>query len=956
MGDRDESALRFEVLGPLRVWRGESAIDAGPVQQRVVLAVLLLRANRPIGRQSLIDAVWGEGAPVYAVNLVQRHISGLRRSLNLHADGDVRLTWTEAGYLLTVPADRLDLASFEVALRTVREARSRGDPATAVAAMREASLLWRGPVCDGLTSPWLDAERDRLAELHLDALEERIDSDLASGDHANAIIELRRLVSEHPLRERLTALLMRALYRSGRQAEALEAYTKARRYLSEELGIDPGEPLRRLHQQILTADPELSGTSGEAVAGIGASAARRPALAQLPHGLREFVGRKAEIDRLNSLLEEDDGRLAGATVIAAISGTAGVGKTSLAVTWAHQLRDRFPDGQVYANLRGFDPAGTPTEPAKAIRGFLDAFAIPSDEIPADPDDQAALYRSTLADRRVLIVLDNARDADQVRPLLPGSPGCLVIVTSRDRLISLVALDGAYAVALDLLSNIEARQLLTSRWGVGRVAAEPTAVDEIVTGCAGLPLALSVIAARAAMNPTFTLGSVAHELREARGNLDVFDGGDRTTNVRAVFACSYQGLSAPAAKLFRLLSLHGGPDISCRAVASLAALPSGAARATLAELARASLVTERVSSRYVMHDLLRAYAGELAGRLDPPADRHAAIIRVLDHYLHSTVLAAERLLRYRDDPVELPPPAAGVRPERPIDQLDAAKWLTVEEPVLLAAVRQASRTGLDRHTWQLAWAVAHHLFRRGHWHEAAAVGRAALDAAKHLSDLRGLAVNHGCVAFAYIRLGRYDDADRHLRQAFDLFRELSDPMGLAHAHRSTAFALDRQGRYQEALVHAEKALELFHESGHEAGEAKAFNAIGWFHSQLGDQNIALHYCSRALELQQKIDDRLNESDTQDSLGRAYFRLGRYPEAVVHYGRAVALYQEFGDLYNVADTQISLGDSQHASGDATSARASWERALTVLDHMDHPDASRVRDRIRSLTRAPADRLLD
>ncbi|GAA1655741.1 AfsR/SARP family transcriptional regulator [Actinoplanes couchii] len=918
----DEPGLRFAILGPLRVSRRGTPVRLGPVQQRVVLAVLLLRANRPVARQSLIDAVWGEEPPAYAVNLVQRHASGLRRALG------VRLTWTDAGYTLTVPPGCLDLAEFEAALGRARAARDGDDPATAAGAFRAAAALWRGPVCAGLSSPWLDAERDRLAEVRLDADEDRLDAEISAGEHAGSILELRRLAARHPLRERLTTLLMLALSRSGRQADALAVFTAARTRLRDELGVDPGEPMRLMHRRILTG----AGAGDTTPAGAG------PVAAQLPRPVREFVGRSGELGCLDSLLDDDRGCLA------AISGTAGVGKTTLAVTWAHRVRHRFPDGQLYVNLHGFDPTGRATEPAKAIRGFLDALAVPPDRIPTDPEALSALYRSLLADRRMLVLLDNARDAAQVRPLLPGSPGCLVVVTSRDRLLGLVAGDGAYPVPLDLLPESTARQLLGRRLGDGSLRAEPSAIDEIIAGCAGLPLALTVVAARAAMSPALPLSAVAGELREARGNLDVFDGGDPATDVRAVFACSYEALSSGAACLFRLLSVHAGPDVSSRAAASLAAESPAAARAGLAELTRANLVTERAPGRFTMHDLLRAYARELTGRLDSPRFRQDALVRVLDHYLHSADRAGTLLLPHRDDPVTLPPPSPGVRPEQPDGHEAAGRWFTVEEPVLLAAVRQASREGHDRHTWQLAWALAHPLFRRGHWQDAAAIGQAALDAARRLGDPRGLAVSHGGVAYACIRLERYHDAYLHLHEVFELYRGLDDPIGMAHAHRSTAWALDRQDRFREALTHVHRALHLFRQAGHSTGEARCLNAIGWFHYRLADPEKALDHCRRALDLQEKIGDRFDMGDTLDSLGRILHRLGRLGEAADCFRQAIDLYRELGDSYNTADTSVSLGDSRHAAGDLDGAREKWRTALAIFERLGHPDADGVRARMR------------
>jgi NB-ARC domain len=420
---------------------------------------------------------------------------------------------------------------------------------------------------------------------------------------------------------------------------------------------------------------------------------------QLPPAVRHFAGRKAELAALaGQLLEAAD-----TVVISAVGGTAGVGKTALAVYFAHQVADHFPDGQLYVNLRGFDPTGLPVAPAEAIRGFLDAFGVPAERLPVAVEAQAALYRSVLAGRRVLVVLDNARDAEHVRPLLPGSPGCMVLVTSRNQLTSLIAADGARPVDLDLLTIAEARQLLACRLGADRVAAEAPAVEEIITCCARLPLVLSIVAARAATHPQFPLASLADELRGARGSLHAFPAGDAAADPRAVFSWSYQQLSPQAARLFRLLGLHPGPDISTHAAASLAASPTGQARAWLCELTRAHLVTERSPGRFAFHDLLRAYAVEQACAHDTEDEQKAAISRVLDHYLY-TAGTASFLLHRRTRALTLPPPPPEVLPEEPPDFAAGWAWLDTEYPVLLAAIEQAAAIGRDARVWQLAWTL------------------------------------------------------------------------------------------------------------------------------------------------------------------------------------------------------------------------------------------------------------
>ncbi len=961
MNDSGAPALRFGVLGPLRVWRNGTVVALGPVQQRVVLAVLALQAGRPIGRQQMIDAVWGETQPRNAVNLVQRHVSGLRRALEPDRPGRTPsdlLTWTDAGYSLTLPPGALDLDLFVRGLAQARTAQAASQLQEAAAALHSALELWRGPVCDGLSSPFLDAQADRLAETRVSALEDRIELDLMIGGQGDLIAELRDLIAEHPLRERLRGLLMLALYRAGRQADALTAFRDARRWLDDELGVEPSAPLRQLHQQILTADPALT-PAGPAQARTEVdmeSGGRRVVPAQLPHHIPDFTGRDAELARLDALLDQDGGRARNAVVITVVTGTAGVGKSALALYWAHRARHLFPDGQLYVNLRGFGPAGSAMKPAEAIHGFLEAFAVPLERMPLDLDERAALYRSILADLRVLVVLDNARDVDQVRSLLPGSPGCGVLVTSRNRLTSLVAADGAQPVELDLLPDAEARRLLSSRLGPDRVASEPGSVDGIIRACAGLPLALVVAASNAVANSRLPLSALAGELRKTEGRLDALGADDQYTDVRAVFSWSYRALNSPAARQFRLLGLHAGPDIAMSAAASLAGVPLAQARRDLADLVRAHLVTEWAPGRFTMHDLLREYASELSMIHDSAADRRLAVHRILDHYLH-TAYAADQLLRpRRDDPIALAPLPLLVATQTLADYRDAVAWLATERQVLLAALRQAVGYGFDTHVWQLAWAVTSYFDRHGHWYDAASSHEEGLKAAQRLGDLQAQAIIHICLASAYGRLGRHDAANEQMRRALELYEALDDQAGKAHAHRTLTWVLDRQGRYREALMHAEQAVELFRIAGRPAGQARALNAAGWFHIQLGAPGEGLRLCQRALDLQMEIADRFGLVDTLDSIARAHACMARYDEATACYQQARQLCREFDDRYDEAQILVHLGDMSLAADDLDSAVAAWRDAVTIFDDLDLPEAANLRAKLSNLAAQPSGAIAD
>jgi tetratricopeptide (TPR) repeat protein len=543
--------------------------------------------------------------------------------------------------------------------------------------------------------------------------------------------------------------------------------------------------------------------------GVVGAAAGLAVPRQLPAALAGFAGRTNELAALMLLLEQPPS--GGTVVISAVDGAAGIGKTALALCWAHRVAERFPDGQLYVNLRGFDPAGSPVTPVEAVRGFLDAFEVPAERIPLGVDAQASLYRSILAGRRVLVVLDNARDAAQVRPLLPGSSGCVVVVTSRNRLTSLVAAEGARSLTVDLLSVAEARELLVHRLGPGRVAAEPGAVLEIITRCARLPLALSVVAARAAMNPGFPLAVLAAELRQARGGLQAFDSGEVSVDVRAVFSWSYQRLDVVAARLFRLLGLHPGPDITAAAAASLAGLDMVQTWRALAALAGCHLVAEQVPGRFGFHDLLRAYAAELVGTHDTEAERCLARQRMLDHYLHTTH-AANMLLHPSFEQISIAAAVPGVVAEQITDETAALAWFEAEYAVLLAAVQLAADTGLYSHAWQLPQSLIGFCARRGHWADWAAIEGSALDAAQHIGDPLGQAHTYQGLGVALSILGSYDEAHDYLRQAVDLFAMLDDPTGQAVSYRLISDVLDQHGYVTDAFAHAQCALDIARTAG------------------------------------------------------------------------------------------------------------------------------------------------
>jgi tetratricopeptide (TPR) repeat protein len=661
---------------------------------------------------------------------------------------------------------------------------------------------------------------------------------------------------------------------------------------------------------------------------------------QLPALTGHFAGRDGELAVLTGLLDRAGRNTRPTVVISAIGGLAGVGKTTLAIQFARQIADRFPDGQLFLNLRGYDPALPPVPATEAIRLVLDAFQIPAGQIPASAEAQAGLYRSVLAGKKVLIVADNAASAAQVRPLLPGSPGCLVLVTSRSTLAGLVAVDGAVPLSLDVLTEAEARDLLADILGEARVAAEPAAVSQVIELCGRLPLALAITAARAAPRPQLPLAALAAELAEAAGRLDALQAaGEPLASVRAALGCSYDHLGDAAARMLRLLAMHPGPDISAPAAASLAGLAGPQAGRQLAELADASLICQDGAGRYALHDLVRLYAAEQANLTDGDAERDAATCRMLDHYLH-TGHAAARLLRPCGEPVSLDPASPGTAPEHVADNRAAMSWFEAEHRILIAAVGHAVTAGQDARAWSIAWVLQDYFYYRDHWHDQLAVETTALAAAIRLGDLALQARSLHYLAWAALWLGRHDDADSQFRHALDLFGQAGDPVWQAHGHLGLTRLLYRQGQPGRAAGHARQALELYTAAGHEAGRAGALASLGWYRCQLGDYEQAIAQFRQALVLCRRAGDRQVEAGTLDGLGYARHHLGQHSQAIACYQQALDIAGQSGNDHQRAEVLTHLGGACHAAGDREAARTIWREALAILDDLHHPDAEPVR----------------
>jgi DNA-binding SARP family transcriptional activator/tetratricopeptide (TPR) repeat protein len=939
--------VQVRLLGPVDVVVDGTPRPVNGLRRKAVLAALALQPGEILSTDRLVDIVWGDRAPVTAATTLQSHMSDLRRVLGDRA----ALVARTPGYVLDIGPEATDVRAAE---RLIRQGGEATDPRERESHLRAAIALWRDrPLADVTELEWFADPARRLEQLLVQARITLVDARLSLGQHLELIGELEDLGQQHPLYEQVHGQLMLALYRAGRQGEALAAYQRLRRALDDELGVAPGLPLRDLETAILRQDPVLDAppptpppppppprTPTPAPAAFPTDAV---VPAQLPLPPTGFTGRAAELAQLDGLVAgADDDPAASAEVrMAAIAGTAGVGKTALAVSWAHRVADRFPDGQLYVNLRGFEPAASCLDPSEALRGFIEAFGVALELIPTTLDAQIGRYRSLLAGRRVLVVLDNARDAAQVRPLLPGSPGCVVVVTSRSPLTPLVASEGARPIPLDLPSPAEAHDLLAARVGPRRTAAEPEAAAEIIARCARLPLALVIAAARAATRPAFPLAALAAQLRDAAGVLDALHGGDTGTDVRGVFSWSYHTLSRDAARLFRLLGLHPGPDIGVAAAASLAGLAPGTVSPLLAELADAHLFVEPTPGRWTCHDLLRTYAAE-QGQAEDEAERDTAVRRMLDHYLHTTHAAAA-LLVPRRQPIDLEPMGPGVTPEDLADHDAARDWFTAEGPVLMAVFEMAATAGYHTHTWQLSRALTTYLLRYGRWAAQAAMQRTALEAARGGHDRLGEAHAMQGIAIGDDRAGRLDDADAHFRQALNLYHELDDIIGQAHSYSGLSVVAQKRGRLADGLEHNRRALSLYGRLGNRLWQAHALNSVGWSHALLGDFRQALSYCRQALALLRDLGDRDGEAATLDSLGYAHRGLADYAEAIACYRHAVDLYRELDDPLWEADSLNNLGDTHEAAGDPEAAREAWRQALHVLEEFNHPRAEQLRAKL-------------
>jgi DNA-binding SARP family transcriptional activator len=940
--------VRFRILGPLEVWTGEDWSGIGAPKWRALLAALLLNRGQAVSTDRLITELWGDDAPERAANLVSVYVLRLRRVLG-DPEGHV-LTTRAPGYQLRLGPGDLDAEHFDTLVRRGRQALAEGDGQGAGDVLREALDLWRGrALADAPPSALVTAEADRLEESRLSALELRIEADIRCGLHAQLVPELRRLLSDHLLREGLWALLIRALDGAGRHAEALAAYGQAREVISDELGVDPGKELQQLYQEVLTADavtrrpgtgagPRPGGPTGgpaaarspgadpdvpAPAAGPGAAARRVPA--QLPADVADFTGRAGPLERLIGLMSGAGHPGNGAVAVAVVAGAPGLGKTALSIHAAHALRPAFPDGQLYVSLLGGSEHPVPAD--EVLARFLRDLGVDGARVPADAEERAAMYRTRLAERQMLIVLDDAQDAAQVRPLLPGTGSCAVIVTCRRRLSGLA---GSRLIDLDVLDDDEAAELFTRIVGAERAEADPSAMRDVLGTCAGLPLAIRIAGARLAARRGWTVRTLADRLADQRRQMDEFTAGDLA--VRACFQVSFDALprmssgGVDPAHVFRMLGVWQGSSIGLQAATALIGEPEDPVADALEVLVDANLLESPGPDRYRLHDLLRAYAAERARADEPAQEIDDAVRRVLLWYLRTADASASVVAPYRDRVPLDPAEPGGASPQFATAE-QALGWCEQERANLVAATRQAASSGLHDVAWKLPVAATVCFDRHGYRTEWLATHRIALASVRELGDRRGEAWvlnNLGMV------LGQQhqDEAVGYFEQALAILREIGDKRDQGQAANNLAFCYLILGRHEEAVEALLDALKLQRELGRRYGEGVALCNLAEAYLELGRHQEAITCAEEALVIVREVGSVRYEGYALYNLGRAHLELGHGAEAAELFGQSLAIQRAAGDRYGEAQVLQRIGNAHSVAGRLEQAREAWTRARQLF----------------------------
>ncbi|MFI6604076.1 AfsR/SARP family transcriptional regulator [Nonomuraea sp. NPDC050536] len=945
-GQSVEGGLRFAVLGPVRAWRDGRELDLGTPLQRSILGMLLLREGRPVTPTEMIDAVWGEDAPPRALGALRTYVSRLRTVLEPDRVARSRpemLTSVGRGYALRLPENALDLTRFEKGIVEAEAARRAGRLSEAAEGMRAALSLFEGEPLAGAVGPYADHQRDRLIERRISVIETLMDLDLELGNHAAIVSELIALTADHPLRERLRAQLMLAYYRCGRQGDALAVFTETREALIDELGIEPGPELAALHQRILAADPALAAkvtprapstsspaeASGEAAGEdeeLEEHAPELPRPAQLPAAVSDFTGRREIAGRLRTLLSAQSA--AEGVPVAAICGIGGVGKTALAVHVAHAADDLFPDGQLYADLRGYTDEAT--APESALGAFLRALGIPPDVIPEGLPERSALYRSLLADRRILVLLDNARDAEQVSPLLPGSAGCAAIVTSR---VKLADLPSARLIDLDVMEPDEALSLFAAVAGPERVAAEHGAAMDVVAACGFLPLAVRIVAARLAARPSWTVESLVPRLADEQRRLDELRVGNLA--VEATFALGYGQLDPGQARAFRLLSLPTGPDISLGAAAAVLSMSLFETEDLLESLVDASLLEAPAPGRYRFHDLLKLFARRVLDKTERQQARTMALRRLLGFYLAS----AQSAHRLAYEGSMIADNLVVVGSGRTFTSADeAVAWLIAEGDALFAAINQAASASRTAEqllpAGDLLVAMEPLLEAGTHTREFDPGTRAVLATALKIND-------EGSELRARYVLGRVLFAGNSLTEAEEQFRivhRLSVARGekvvTGEVLNALAVVVGRQRRHTEALGWFEAAMKWYRENGVPAGEALVLSYSARDHLGLGRPEDAIAAAEKGLAIFTEIGSGAGTARARYHLGIVLSRVGRLTEAVHHHAECLAFFRASKQRVWEQRVCSRLAETFIAAERYADAVRHAEQALVVSREIGHP----------------------
>ncbi|MFC9249809.1 AfsR/SARP family transcriptional regulator [Amycolatopsis thailandensis] len=934
MADASTRRLRVHLLGEVTAYAGDDELALGPRRQRAVLVLLAMRANHTVSRSELIDGVWGDAAPASAEGSVHTYIHVLRRALS-PAGKDV-LAWTGTGYQLALGPGDLDVDLVEAQLRRARERASAGDRSAAADLIGECLTLWRGVPLFGLPGPFIETARMRLTELRYELIEERADLMLASGRHREVISELGEAIPGEPFRERLRAQLMLALYRSGRQADALAEFDTTRRLFIDELGLEPSESLVDLHLRILRSDPRLDSTIEPEPRTLSAVPA------QLPRAVPDFVGRADELQRMTDWCAEAQSN-GQALLISAIDGAGGIGKTSLAVRFARQVAEEYPDGQLHLDLRGFDPNQPPLTPSDALGRLLWALGSPSQR--PEVDLQSSTYRSLLSGKRMLILLDNAVSSEQVRDLLPGEPNCLVLITSRNRLGGLVARDGARRLTLGLLTEAEALELLRRAIGHQRIDDEAAEAAELVRLCGYLPLALRVAAEKISAKQDSSLRDLVDNLSAERSRLDTLDAGDdEMSSVRGVFSWSYRSLQPDSARTFRHLGLLRGPDIGVLAASALIDKPASETQHLLEQLTDQHLL-EKAENRFGLHDLIKVYSGELVVREESQEERATAMLRLLEWY-HQSLVAANLCISPGYSPV------AAIAKEIAYDlpRFDAREsvlaWCKIEAPNILALTQYAASIGEYEISWQLPWLMAFHYYSTGlltEWIEILTIG---LSSSERLPDPEPRARMLMVLSIANSRIGKNDAAVDYLERALSLVRGTDKLDLIAGLLANLASTLREMKEYRQGIRYAQEAYELAMKAKSDYHIAGALDSLCELYVESRQPEKALLYTDIGLKAARAIGAPLNEANLLVNLAHAHRDLGDTEAATRGYRTALDILEKVGNRYHQALALMGLAELHRREARYDQAMEQAQRALDIFVLLDGEEAQVARTFITAL----------